>query len=159
MTNMVEMAIIGQRFNENSSHVSKGASWKLAILTKIAWHRRSPEWWKRGMGVRGNFFRRDVTTDGESKRERMRECLLLFTNTPLGRCKWLALEREATLMEDQLCRPERHIEMTLCLNIMFGFSLKIAPLNLLAFLFFKIFCQLVFFVIAGWFSLFSPFLS
>ena len=44
-------------------------------------------------------------------------------------------------MEDQLCRPERHIEMTLCLNIMFGFSLKIAPLNLLAFLFFQIFCQ------------------
>ena len=48
-------------------------------------------------------------------------------------------------MEDQLCRPERHIEMTLCLNIMFGFSLKIAPLNLLAFLFFQIFRQTRFF--------------
>ena len=39
---------------------------------------------KVGWGEGKNFFRSN-RRDGESKRERTPECMLLYTNTPLGR--------------------------------------------------------------------------
>ena len=38
-----------------------------------------------GGGVKKLFPQRCDRRDGESKRERSRECLLLYSNTPLGR--------------------------------------------------------------------------
>ena len=73
---------------------------------------------KEGWGGGGgeNFStQRCNRSDGESKREQTRECMLFYTNTPLGRWKWLALEREVRLTPVGL--PT--MQVTLCLDVFF----------------------------------------
>ena len=44
------------------------------------------ERWGGGGGGRENFFtQRCNRSDGESRREQTRECMIFYTNTPLGR--------------------------------------------------------------------------
>ena len=82
---------------------------------------------KEGLGGGGGGWREKLfpqscnRSDGESKREKTRKCMLFYTNNPLGGWKWLALEREVTLTPVGL----PIMQVTLCLDVFFFGHLEV----------------------------------